>query len=564
MLFASNKVRINLLGMAELCDCCGGTISGQTSKCSGCAALVRPFTGLLQSQLPTTDGRARMNSILAPHRGLSPEQRLAGLVDNAGSETELPKPFRTRRGPAVHWSEESCKLWAEVADSIRVYGRAIPHMPLPLPGGGLLMTDEDGKQHIDGTKLDRPLPLYDIAIWLSNPERAGAVADWSRFLLAMSCVVRPLRPLQEEGWAGWMNNEGWPGIDSPSAQISEPILGRLTHPFFKLIGKQCEQKPDERTSIGYIARDNPRLMEVFEGSPSEAWLEILEHAEDEFGRLFRNMVAPRLVVLDHRLHLLVLRDGKPCPIPITIDPKVWRVLVAWSLEPPGHPGADTMQHLFWCWSGERENWMPSVRQVRSARMLREAIVGLGENSSVEPIMYSENTSAFPVRGKSGLFYLIFPASSEPSKFVVEAVPNEEFLSKARTGGIQICIDVASGRDLPAGDIAVSYLLALRNDTTSRTAINTLDSLLYVIENSEPGKDELPIAEWWHNITVNYAHFGEEDYDDEYEEEEFDEDFEIEPDPIEQFELPEPGDNQALVEMIERIVSDHVQRRQREE
>ena len=74
---------------------------------------------------------------------------------------------------------------------------------------------------------------------------------------------------------------------------------------------------------------------------------------------------------------------------------------------------------------------------------------------------------------------------------------------------------------------------------------------------------MPIAEWWHNITVNYAHFGEGDYDDEYEEEEFDEDFEIEPDPPEQFELPEPGDNQALVEMIERIVSD-VQRRQREE
>ena len=547
--------------MGELCDCCGGAISGQTSKCSGCAALVRPFTGLLQSQLPTVEGRARMNSILAPHRGLSPEQRLAGLVDNAGPETELPRPFRTRRGPAVHWSEESCKLWTEVSRSIRVYGRAIPHVPLPLPGGGQLMIDENEKQSIDGTKLDRPLPLYDIAIWLSNPERAGAVADWSQFLLAMSCVVRRLRPLQEEEWAGWMNNEGWPGIDSPSAQIAEPILGRLSHPFFKFIGKQSEQKPDDSTSIGYIARNNPRLMEVIGGAPSEAWLEILEHAEDEFGKLFRLMVAPRLLVLDHRLHLLVLRDGKPCPIPITVDPKVWRVLVAWSLEPPGHPGADTMQHLFWCWSGERENWMPSVRQVRSARMLREAIVGLGENSSVEPIMYSENTSAIPVRGKSGLFYLIFP-SSEQCKFVVEAVPNEESLSKAKTGGIQICIDVASGGDMPAGDIAVSYLLALRNDTASRTAINTLDGLLWVIDTTEPGKDELPIAEWWHNITANYAHFDEGDYDDEYEEEEFDEDFEIEPDPIEQFELPEPGDNQALVEMIERVVRD-VQRRHRE-
>ena len=117
--------------------------------------------------------------------------------------------------------------------------------------------------------------------------------------------------------------------------------------------------------------------------------------------------------------------------------------------------------------------------------------------------------------------------------------------------------------MPAGDIAVSYLLALRDDVSSRMAINTLDALLCVIENSEPGKDELPIAEWWHNITVNHAHFDEGGYDDEYEEEEFDEDIEIEPDPIEQFELSEPGDHQALVEMIERIVSD-VQRRQREE
>ena len=96
----------------------------------------------------------------------------------------------------MHWSEESCKLWAEVSRSIRVYGRAIPHMPLPLPGGGLLMIDENGKQNIDGIKLDRALPLYDIAIWLSNLGRAGAVADWSQFLLAMSCVVRRLRPLQ--------------------------------------------------------------------------------------------------------------------------------------------------------------------------------------------------------------------------------------------------------------------------------------------------------------------------------------------------------------------------------
>ena len=549
-------------GMGDSCDWCGGAISGQTSKCSGCTALVRPFTGLLQSQLPTAAGRARMNSILAPHRGLSPEQRIAGLMENAGPETELPRPFRTRRGPAVRWSEESCELWAEVSRAIRVYGRPIPHMPMPLPGGSLLMIDEDGRQNIDGTKLDRPLPLYDIAIWLSNPDRAGAVADWRLFLLAMSCVVRRLRPLQEEEWAGWMDNEGWPGIDSPSVQIAEPIMGRLTHPFFKFIGKQCEQEADEHTSIGYIARDNPRLMEAIGGAPSEAWLEILEHADDEFGRLFRHMVAPRLVVLDHRLHLLVLRDGKPHPIPVTVDPKVWRVLVAWSLEPPGHLGADTMQHLFWCWSGERESWMPSVRQIRSARMLRKAIDGLGENSSAEPVLYSENTSAISVRGKSGLFYLIFP-SSEQRKFVVEAVPNEEYLSKARTGGIQICIDVKSDRDVPAGDIAVSYLLALRDDVSSRMAINTLDALLCVIENSEPGKDELPIAEWWHNITVNHAHFDEGGYDDEYEEEEFDEDIEIEPDPIEQFELPEPGDHQALVEMIERIVSD-VQRRQREE
>ena len=131
--------------MSGYCDFCGATISGQTSKCSGCSALIRPFFGMLDGQLPTDEGRARMNSALAPHRGLSREQRIAGLVETMSSSTNLPGPFKTRPGPAPIWSVESCEMWADLLRSMNAQGKPYSCL-MPLPGESFLMIEEDGTQ----------------------------------------------------------------------------------------------------------------------------------------------------------------------------------------------------------------------------------------------------------------------------------------------------------------------------------------------------------------------------------------------------------------------------------
>jgi hypothetical protein len=308
-------------------------------------------------------------------------------------------------------------------------------------------------------------------------------------------------------------------------------------------------------------------MHEVEGRPSEAWLEILED-DEKIAELYNSMVAPRLVVMDHELHFLVLRNGRPCTIPLTIDPNVWRVLVSWALEPPDSPGAEKLRYLFWCWSSEYEDWRPSTRQLRSTKMLRSTIESFGEHSSLEPVRYTRNSSGIPVQGRSGLGYLVIPSWTN-NKFVVEAVPNWENLANARAMGIQICIDVRGPHDVPAGDFAVSYLLHLRDDLGSRKMIHTLGSILLAAESTPHNKDDSSMFAWWEEVGENFSNLAEMEPDDwgvgdleDMEEEVFEEIVEDEPAPFADFELPPAGDYQALHDMLEQLGRD-VQRLQEE-
>ena len=499
-----------------------------------------------------------MNTTLDPHRGLSQEQRLAGLIETSRVSTNLPRPFRTRRGPAPSWSNESCEKWTGLLRAMNAQGKPYSCL-LPLPGGSLIMIEDDGTQFIDGIKLSRQLPLRDIAVWLSNSNRRATVSDWKSFLIALSYVTRELPPMREEEWGPWIGREGWAGFDAPNLLMSEPLRGGATHPYFEWIVSQCNESPDERLSIGFFARLNQHIMHEVEGRPSEAWLEILED-DEKIAELYNSMVAPRLVVMDHELHFLVLRNGRPCTIPLTIDPNVWRVLVGWALEPPGSPGAEKLRYLFWCWSSEYEDWRPSTRQLRSTKMLRSTIESFGEHSSLEPVRYTRNSSGIPVQGRSGLGYLVIPSWTN-NKFVVEAVPNWENLANARAMGIQICIDVRGPHDVPAGDFAVSYLLHLRDDLGSRKMIHTLGSLLHAAESTPHSKDDSSVLAWWEEVGENFSNLAEmepEDWDEEeFEEVEevlFEEIVEDEPAPFDPsgFPLPGSGDYQALQDMFEQL------------
>ena len=93
-LVRSNKSREYRLMMSVYCDWCGASFSGITKRCSGCSILAKSFLGLSNSQLPTDEGRSRMNSLLAKHRGLSDEQRLSAFIRECESIPDLPYGLR--------------------------------------------------------------------------------------------------------------------------------------------------------------------------------------------------------------------------------------------------------------------------------------------------------------------------------------------------------------------------------------------------------------------------------------------------------------------------------------
>lgn len=221
-----------------------------------------------------------------------------------------------------------------------------------------------------------------------------------------------------------------------------------------------------------------------------------------------------MAVIDNRLHLIALKDGRPGLVHVTVDPGVWRALVSWSLEPEGSPGARLMRDLFYTWNGDDEGLVPTRTQMKSAKLLRNSIEKLGERSSTAPIYYSDMSTGIHVVGASGMHYLII-GTDDPSKFTVESFPQERHLADVGKHGLKVCIDPRI--KLPAGDVAAAYLLALSNDVASRDHISTIDTLLDIFDGA-PTTPSLVDA-WWKEVVETYECIVEQEPDEDYEEEE---------------------------------------------
>ena len=526
--------------MASKCDWCNGKIEGVLSKCAGCNTLVRPFFGILRNQIPSKAELERTNSIMEPFRGLDDTQRFLGLANQINSEYELPKAFRARRGKPYDWSGDDCESWNRMRAIINKWG-SVPRVPfmLRLPGGGFLEI-EDGNQFVNGCKLPNSLPLLDLAGWLSNHQRAGAICNWPDFLMAMSCSVREIYPMEDEDWGSWNVNNSWPGIDAPHPDIETPL--GVTCPFMQFVGLQVAKEPrrgvgehGERENLhrnaGFIARSHPDAIQGVEGVASAAWMEILEMGRIEMEKLFNLRVAPRLAVIDNRLHLIALKDGRPGLVHVTVDPEIWRVLVSWSLEPEGSPGARLMRDLFYTWNSVDEELVPTKTQMKSAKLLRNNIEMLGECSSTEPIYFSDVSTGIHVEGASGMHYLVI-GTDDPYKFAVESFPQKQYLADVDKYSLGVCIDPRIKH--PAGDVAAAYLLALSNDVESRGQIGTLDTLLNIFEEAPTAPSS--VEGWWkvvletHELIIEHEYDEDEDYDEEDEDLELFDEIVDEPNP----------------------------------
>ncbi len=528
--------------MPASCKYCKRRLTSQNDICSPCSILEFAHTGMLSSQFPHELDLEIADLRLSGTRGLSDYHKFAELTRFV-TEDELPYGFRTKRGVKAQWGASDVQIWKEMVESIETFGE-VGRGNYNLPDGSILTVGES-RDYIDGEPLPNKLPLLDIATWLSNESRAWPFRDWEFFLRALSCASTYVRVISS--WPRFFETSSWPGIDSPTA--GENITETLPTPFMELVSMYCEVDDDDESSIGHIARRNPRAMEDIGGNASRLWMEKIEEGGHWMVDLHRQRVSPRLIVHSRSLHLVVLKGGRPSMVRVPVEPKFWKALVSMMLEPVGSAGSNLMRDVFWTWHSEECEWELNKSERRAVGLLIETVEGLGEDSSLIPIKCGSHAQGLFVRGRSGICYVIF-GISDRSKFGIWAIPDVEDKEAAIADGIFICIDPLLNSGLPPGDIAIQYLLTLRDDISSSERISTLQVILECIDQISIDKEEAGVDAWWSEVCELYEFGGEYPHDD-YEDDEEDEEWLLE----EESGVDEPN----LDEIFRRLQEQHEQR-----
>ena len=525
--------------MSHPCWCLSQLRNG-IHDCAVCSTLARGFTGLPTIDFPTDGEITSMNKDLKEGRGLDEIQRFKLLTDRFTIDSELPKSFRTRRGPIPLWTEDEINEWKcflrnSQQEHCFMNYRMIKHIfpqELPLPGGSKLRIDENGQFSIDEVNLPCPLPISDLALWLTSSDRVGWIRDWKKFLFAMSSSVRLFHPQNDIEWNKWFRMNAWNGFN-PSHRIIEGAehseWSSITHPCVKWMAMIREDQIGltNREEQHFLLGDIERLSQEG-GNACDEWLDISVSKNRGIERLLRQVVTPKLVVIEGHLCILVLKDGRPSPIRLPTDPHLWRLLISWTLAPPDSHGQKMMSRLFWCWNSPEERWRLSSSEKTSAIWLRQTVESLDTNSSMSPLQINSEKKGIWVKGTSGLYYVLLN-TAEPKKFSVYAVPEKESLSSVSDIGLNLCIDSIANNDIPCGDIAASYLLALHNDEVSKRSIFTLEHLLSIYDSVPRGrKKNQPSKIWWEGIIEQYHEDHDEEWvDDEWDDEEWEEEEEEE-------------------------------------
>ena len=505
--------------MTNNCEWCKGIKPKDLKLCSGCMMLSSKFIGTDIRPFLSEKRNKIINKYLEPGRGLKVEQRIRHLTQEIEMPLNIPPILRSKRKNSVaHWGYDASE-WDELVDHWRRFQKLRPGNYI-FPDGSSMSIEANENIFINSFMVNRGLPILDIAEWLSNPLRINSIKDWGDFILLLDCIATRLPNFSnEEKWADWIEENSWRGIDFPLTSPAENYVtyGRCP-PFLEFIGRKYRGEGDTRSSSNIIRENLINMGAEKYGLVGDSWKNIFYRNEDYVNQ-YHTRCIPILVVQNHRLKILVIDKNKPAAYSIGNDPRDWRKLMTCALLPNRSQGSEFIQGLFMNWSEENCLWKPSVRQIRSARLLHDEIEKLGNRSSLIPVNYSIENSGILVVGNSGMTYVISPSED---KIKVDAVERISEINNSEIEGIDICIDPLIIDDLPFGDFAAGYLLALSNDSDSRRRIFTLDFFLKAIDENALllGSNE----DYWEQVSHDY-HLGLESMHD-FPGEQIDEDLEI--------------------------------------
>ena len=472
--------------MTKYCKWCAGKIPYELELCSGCLMLSSEFMGTDVRPFLSEKRNKEINRFLKPGRGLKIEQRIRHLVQEVNIPISIPPILKSKRKDSrAHWNYESSE-WDELVDYWRRFNILRPGNYY-FPDGTPLSIEKDQRIFINRYRLTIKIPILDIAEWLSNPFRINSIKNWSDFILLLDCVTTPLPPIDyfgnnEEKWGNWIKENSWRGIDYPMKVPSGHYINTSrVPPFLEFIERKHREEGDTRCPSEIIRENIQEMKHEDFGMIGELWTEIY-YCKDDYNEEYRVKSIPILVTQNHRLKILVIDRNKPSTCSLGNDPRDWRKLMVCALLPNRSRGSEFIQGLLMNWSKEFELWKPSLRQIKSARLLHDEIEKLNENSSLIPINYNSEKSGLKVQGFSGINYVISSFGSD--KLKVDAIQSIRDIDDVENKGLDLCIDpLIEHNELPFGDIAVGYLLALRNDISSRNYIFTLDFFLNAIDDN---------------------------------------------------------------------------------
>ena len=479
--------------MTKYCEWCKGIKPKDLKLCSGCLMLSSKFIGTDIRPFLSEKRNKTINRYLGPGRGLKVEQRIRHLTQEIDIPINIPPILRSKRKNSVaHWAYDASE-WDELVDYWRRFQRLRPGNYI-FPDGSSMSIETNENIFINSFMVDRGLPVLDIAEWLSNPLRINSIKDWGDFMLLLDCIATRLPDISnEERWADWIEENSWRGLDYPfSVPVGNYVNQHRLPPFLEFIERKYRRLEDTRTSSDVIRENIDNMDREKYGLIGESWVNIY-YQNNAYDDEYDTKSIPILVIQNHRLKILVISDNKPAAYSIGNDPRDWRKLMVCALLPNRSPGSEFIQGLFMNWTEENCLWEPSLRQIRSARLLHDEIEKLDNKSSLIPVDYSSQNSGILVVGNSGMTYVISPSDN---KIKVDAVQGISRINDSELEGIDICIDPLIIDDLPFGDFAVGYLLALSNDTESRHQIFTLDFFLKAIDEN---KDLVSNENYWDTV-----------------------------------------------------------------
>ena len=501
----------NYFDMVGYCNWCKGEIRTEWKLCSGCRLLSPEFIGIDITTFLSEERNKETNEILAPARGLTNYQRIKHLTQDVDLGISIPPILRSKRKGGLNSIIYDPKEWEKITNYWERFEQIRPGNYF-FPDGSKLSISGNCVFHINGQILSGNLPILDIAEWLSNPLRSESIRYWNDLILLLDCTLTKLPILfrDEESWAKWVNDNSWRGIDYPweigrgASHLTARVPPFLLYIYEKYKSRYFDEEGEiVNMSIPEVIRENLDDLKLKKyGVLGENWANIFEN--HNLPKEYRKKTVPILIVSNHRFKLFIIKDEKPAICSVGNDPRDWRVLLTWALQPNGERGSELIQGLLMNWQKEESIWQPSKRQIISARLLHDEIVKLNDFSSLAPLEYDESTPGLFVKGISGFYYVISPTSE--MKLKVDAIPGPYDIYRAYTIGIDLCIDPIIMDDIPFGDVAVSYLLALHNDEDSRRYIFTLDLFLTSLEKTDSKLDD---DTFWETVESNYEKLLEE-------------------------------------------------------